>query len=78
MCGCSGAPTAAGVVAGGHSVPEVASDGVPLSVASAVAAPGGVGVARFSVDEDGVGLWVELVAAVPSSVASGDVAQLGV
>ena len=75
LCGGAGAPSAARIVAGGQTVPKVSAHGVPFAVATAVAAPWGVGIGRLAIDEDGVGFGVELVAAVPAAVTCGDVTQ---
>lgn len=75
LCCRAWTPAGAGIVAAGQTVPEVAADRVPLPVAAAVASPRGMGEGRFTVDEDGVGLGVELVATSPAAVAGGKVAQ---
>lgn len=78
LCCRAWTPAGAGIVAAGQTVPEVAADRVPLSVATAVASPRGMGEGRFTVDEDDVGLGVELVTASPATMARGYVAQADV
>ena len=75
--GSTRAPARAGVVATGESVPEVATDGVEITVAAAVLPPRSVREGRFAVDDDGIGFGHEFVATIPTAVASADVAQLG-
>ena len=74
LCGRSGAPSAAAEVAARDTVPEVARHRVPFAVAGAVAAPRRMTEMFYTVDDDGILFWVELVAATPPAVACADVA----
>ena len=75
LCGGAGAPTATGVVAARHAVPEITAYGVPFAIAATVATPRSVCECRFPINQDGVGLGRELVATVPATMAGTDVTQ---